>query len=78
MSAGLAAGRMPSGTRLGQSMDWSGSRRKKPVSAGSRCSCRWANQPGWVQSPVATTAIPLTAAQAARPCRWLALLVARE
>ena len=44
----------------------------------SRFSCRWLSQPGWVKSPVPTTLIPFMAAQAASPCRWLNLLVARE
>ncbi len=51
---------------------------KKPGSAGSSSSQSCANQAGWVKSPVATTSMPLTAAQAAKPCKLLDLLVARE
>src|SRR5215468_8207392 len=53
-------------------------RRNRPGSAGTSLSLSSAHQAGWVKSPVATTPIPLRAAQWARCSKSRSRLVARE
>src|SRR5216684_412641 len=53
-------------------------RRNNPGSAGTSLSLSSAHQAGWVKSPVATTPMPLRAAQWARCSRSRSRLVARE
>src|ERR1700732_5349940 len=56
----------------------SGARRERAGSGGTSFALSSAAQAGWVKSPVATTAMPLRAAQWARCSRSRSRLVARE
>src|SRR6478736_7105287 len=70
--------RQAAGSVCATASSMSSRRRNRPASAGTSFCLSSAHQAGWVKSPVATTPMPLRAAQAARCSRSRSRLVARE